>query len=352
MRYRALWAIATAGGAVHFAGLGWHVSRHATRSGGEGALALGNASHLMVVVGMSILVAALVGVLAVWVNERQLGGARPAGLLVRGASLPLVAVAAAGSIWLVSTAGDFGGAQPQVTQAPGLDALSVPVSVAVGADSAGQPAAAAADSVASADGHVHTTPSAAAGAAGQHAEVAATAEQMVAAGEFALQVKEKTAKYADITEGMRAGYVQITQDLEGIAAHFIRSDFQRDGRELDPDYPEVLLYSKRLDGTWRFVGVMFLAEAQGDTPPQYFGSLDAWHRHENLCFTAGARVSTTASAGDCRSGVFVAKTAYQLHVWVLPGGTGVFAHDYAPIAPGGFPGGTIPAASELRVQAR
>jgi hypothetical protein len=183
-------------------------------------------------------------------------------------------------------------------------------------------------------------------------EVNVTADQMIAAGQFANQVKTTTARYTDIRAAMADGYAQITQDLPGIAAHFIRAEYQHDGHELDAERPEVLLYTKRLDGNWKLVGAMFLAETVSDTPPQHFGALDVWHRHENLCFTPGGRVSTKASAAECYGGLFVAKTAYQMHVWVEPGGTGVFAHDYEPISPGAYPGATLPAASEFRVQAR
>ena len=183
-------------------------------------------------------------------------------------------------------------------------------------------------------------------------EVPATAEQMIAAGQFAGAVKAKTARYADVRDAMAAGYVQITQDLPDIAAHFIRLDYQHDGHELDPDYPEVLLYTKRLTGSWQLVGAMFLAETQSDTPPSYFGPLDVWHRHENLCFLAGSQVRTATGASDCKNGLFVKSTAYQMHVWVVPSGNGVFAHDLDSISPGAAAAATKPAAEDFRVQAR
>ncbi len=350
MNYRALWALAVAGLAIHFAGLGWDVYQHSTDStlaAREDVLSLSNPSHLLIVSGMAIVAAALLGMAALWMNQRQFGGAGLLGGVVRGGALPVIVAAAAGAIWLASTAEDSG----HDHTAADLDHHPVAVVQDAGANPPGD------------DGHTHETAASAnsaanplaAAAAEDHAhalEVAATAEQMVAAGQFALEVKEKVAKYRDIRDGMAAGYVQITPDLPGIAAHFIRLDYQHDGHEMDPDRPEVLLYSKRLDGAWRLVGVMFLAETNSDVPPKYFGALDVWHRHENLCFTAGGNVATTTRA-ECRNGLFVAKTAFQLHVWVEPGSTGgVFAHDYAPISPGAFPGATAPAASEILVQAR
>lgn len=107
-----------------------------------------------------------------------------------------------------------------------------------------------------------------------------------------------------------------------------------------------------MDGNWKPFGVMFLAETVSDMPPHYFGAFDVWHRHENLV-SAPAETLLLRHRRSAVQWYSWRKTAYQLHVWVEPGGTcGVFAHDYSPIAPGAFPGATMPAASELRAQVR
>jgi hypothetical protein len=115
---------------------------------------------------------------------------------------------------------------------------------------------------------------------------------------------------------------------------------------MDPTKPEFLLYTKRLDGNWRLVGTMFYQENSTDTPPSYFGPLDAWHLHENLCFV-GPAVRQAASAEDCKGGLFVKKTAWQLHVWTTASPGGVFSHDLASISPGAFPGAARPATQEF-----
>ncbi|MGE0597921.1 MAG: hypothetical protein AB7J35_12260 [Dehalococcoidia bacterium] len=356
MKYRILWATAVAGLLIHLAGLTWDVYRNSgdtILTQGDNGLSLGSPGDLMIVIGMAIVAASIFGMAALWANDRQLGGTGRRAAIARGLALPAISIIVGGSAWLATNADE---PAPEVVELV-MEHLPDPTPVPVGASGDASLVGAAA----STEDHVHTTTDAAAasgdplaeGDAHSHGnEVPATAEQLLAAGNFALEVKAKTEKYADIRDAMAAGYVQITQDLPGIAAHFIRPDYQHDGHELDPDYPETLLYTKRLDGQWRLVGVMFLAETVSDAPPSYFGPLDVWHRHENLCFVAGGRVSVTASAAECRGGLFVKQTAYQMHVWVVPGGTGVFAHDFAPISPGAFPGATLPAASELRVQAR
>jgi hypothetical protein len=368
MKYRLLWGTAAAGLAIHFLGLGWDVYRHSSDSSlaqRESVLALNNPSHLMIVVGMAIVAAALLGMAAAWMSDRRFGGAGLPGVMVRGVALPVIAAVSAGSIWLASRAEDSSHDHAAMAHdhAPGTpEDHAHDVSGPGTQDAVPFLVARTGGPAASDDGHSHgSTPSGANSAADvmgegtKHThgvEVGVSAEQLVAAATFAQDVKAKTVKYRDVRDAIADGYLQVTPDLPGIAAHFVRLDYRQDGQEMNPDRPEVLLYSKRLDGNWRLVGVMFMAEGNAETPPQYFGPLDVWHRHENLCFMAGAQVRTVASAAECRNGVFQKDTGWQMHVWVEPGGTGVFAHDYTPIAPGEFPPAVLPAASELRVQAR
>jgi hypothetical protein len=365
MKYRALWAGAMAGLALHLGGLAWDVYRHSadsTLARREDVLSLANPSHLMIVAGMAIVAACLLGIAFTWLQERSVGGRGPAGVMLRGIGLPLIGVVAAGSVWLASQAEDGGHADsgtlaiaghPHPDGAPdGHDhahAEETGVILAV-MSAAGHLGDAEADA-----GHAHADADPGAmgeGSAHHHGvEVPVTGEQLAAASAFVAALKQHAAQYEDVRAAMADGYGQITPDLPGIAAHFIRGEYLRDGREMDPEHPEVLLYTKRLDGQWRLVGAMFMAEKMTEEPPNYFGPLDAWHYHSNLCFTAGAAVRAVASQADCLNGVFVARTAWQLHVWTAPGGNGIFAHDYEPISPGAFPGATKPAAAELLVQA-
>ncbi len=354
MKYRLLWAGAVAGLAIHSLGLGWDVYRHSsdsTLAQRESVLALSNPSHLMIIAGMAIVAACLLGIAAAWMHERQFGGSGLAGVTLRAVSLPVVAVAAAGSVWLASTAEDqsdhghgdgaVAADHPHAEQQPDMGAVAVAATNGAAAEHAhatdpSSPEASMSEENAHTHGH----------------EVQVSGAQLAAAGQFVAELKAHTAQFADVRAALADGYVQITGDLPGIAAHFIRLDYQHDGRELDPEHPEVLLYTKRLDGTWRLVGAMFLAENATEEPPSYFGGLDAWHFHENLCFTAGAAVRVTASAAECKNGVFVKRTNWQMHVWTTGDETGIFAHDYPPISPGAYPGATRPAAEEVRVQAR
>ncbi len=365
MNYRVLWAGAMAGLALHLGGLAWDVYRHSadsTLAQREDVLSLANPSHLMIVAGMAVVAACLLGIAFTWLQERNIGGSGPLGAALRGVGLPLIGVVAAGSVWLASQAEDGGHSHsgtlafadhphpngtPEDHEHAHAEETGPILRVMAAVGHAG--------ATPSGDSHPHDTLAAGMDEGNAHhhgEEVPVTGEQLAKAAEFVGALKLHIAQYEDVRAALADGYAQITPDLPGIAAHFIRGEYQRDGREMDPEHPEVLLYTKRLDGQWKLVGAMFMAEKMTAEPPSYFGPLDAWHYHSNLCFTAGAGVRTVAGQSECRNGLFVARTAWQLHVWTVPGGNGVFAHDYEPISPGAFPGATQPAAAELLVQAR
>jgi len=342
MHYRMLWTGAMAGLTLHLAGLGWDVYRHsrdATLAQREDVLSLANPSHLMIVAGTAVMAACLLGVAVAWMEERHFGGDGAVGSLLRATGLPAVAAAAAVAIWLASQANSNTHTH-ELTHEHGEEVA----------------AASTGDAISTATAHTHGSgseepaPMSEGSALQHHAEVPVTAEQLAAASDFVARLKASLTPYEDVRAALADGYIQITQDLPGIAAHFIRLDYQRDGRQMDPERPEVLLYTKRLNGSWQLVGAMFLAEGVTAEPPSYFGPLDAWHYHENLCFV-GSAVRVTSSQGEC-PGLFTARTPWQLHVWTVPTAGGVFAHDMPEIAPGAYPGAVLPAAQELRVQGR
>ncbi|MBK9611857.1 hypothetical protein [Candidatus Amarobacter glycogenicus] len=267
MKYRALWGAAVGGLAIHFLGLGWDVYRHSsdsTLAQREDVLSLGNPSHLMIVVGMAIVAASLLGMAAAWMAERRLGGDGLPGAMVRGVSLPFISIVAGGSIWLASTAED--GSHDHGTtdhvHAPGTpedhphdseggpgtqDSAAFLVArqgSAAGVATHGHTNGAAAEEDSMGEGSAHT----------HGIEVAVSGEQLLAAGKFAAAVKEKTAKYIDVREALTAGYVQITPDLPGIAAHFIRSDYQRTGTRWTRNVLKCCFTASGSTGTGGYLG--------------------------------------------------------------------------------------------------
>ena len=353
MNYRMLWGSAVAGVALHLAGLGWDVYRPANGAG------LSSPPQLLILTGLALTAAALLGVALLWIYERGLGGAGRSGVAFRAFAMPSVALVAAGSIWLAARAEDVGSRRDDSGGVTMKQAAQHTAPVLVAADTG--------TSAKSAEAVTHSHTATAAGAAPHTAESASpmseanasthgaeapvSAAQLAAASAFVSQVKARSGPYEDIKVAIADGYVQITQDLPGIAAHFVKPAYLADSVMMDPTLPEFLLYTKRLDGNWRLVGAMFYGTPGAQTAPNYFGALDAWHLHENLCFVAsGVRVAADQAA--CAGGLFVRKTNWQLHVWTVGDADSVFAHDYSKIAPGAFPGATKPAAQEVLVRAQ
>ncbi|MGI8422949.1 MAG: hypothetical protein ACR2NO_02330 [Chloroflexota bacterium] len=350
MIYRLLWAAAALGVALHVAGLTWDVYLHTedpTLAAREGVFTLSNPGHALIIVGLALTAAAVLAVLVTWLHEARVGGPGRAAAIARLGVLPLMGLAVGASIF-VATRAQGDSHDHHLLQNAGTHAHDAVV--------APETAPAAADTGGAAPAHGHTSASAATpqvsndpmgeDAAHTHGvEVPVSPEQLAAAAAFYAGVQSAAARFEDIREALAGGYFQITQDLPAIAAHFINSAHNADGVLMDVDRPEILLYSKRLDGTWRLVGFMFSSERVSETPPSFFGPLDVWHRHENLCFTPN-EVSVRPGKALC-GGIFVPRTAWNLHVWTMPGASGVFAHDFAPISPGAFPGATRSAAQDL-----
>lgn len=357
-KYTLLWSAAAVGVILHIAGIGVDAYLHshdATLAAREGIFTLANPGHVLILTGFSLTAASLIGAALVWLNGNRLGGESRFARVLRTATLPSMALAAAGTIWVLSLGEGSAThvhskneAAVHIDSAPG-ESVAAAGATADGHAHAAAPAtnsaataagAAAADPMGEGNKHTHGT------------ELNITPDQLVAAAEFYSKVKASSARFENIRDAMAAGYIQVTQDLPGIAAHFYNPVWARDGRLMDPDRPEVLLYSKRLDGNWRLIGFMFSDEVVKDAPPSFFGALDVWHRHENLCFTA-AGVSIKASKEACVGGLFTPQTTWQMHVWTAPGATtGVFAHDFPPISPGAFPAATRSAAQDIAVRAQ
>jgi hypothetical protein len=147
--------------------------------------------------------------------------------------------------------------------------------------------------------------------------------------ERALRVAEK---FQSIDAALAAGYLQVTQDLPLIGAHFINPALA-DG-VFDIDRPEILIYTFQ-DGAWRLYGLSYLTRMIGfdaeQAPQGFTGSFDHWHWHKEWCFTlTGARA---VGPEECRSlnGSFVRRTGYMVHFWVVDNPDGLFAHSHPGI---------------------
>lgn len=131
----------------------------------------------------------------------------------------------------------------------------------------------------------------------------ASPEQRQAALDLLTQTEQDTAKYSDLGTAKAAGYdlqASLTRAeskkphlKDAIAAvdagkmpkkmpmlHVANKAFRKDGKVLDPNAPETLMYEYTGHGTWKLIGVMYTAnESYPAAPPDPGGPIMRWHYH-------------------------------------------------------------------------
>ncbi|HKY65433.1 MAG TPA: hypothetical protein VJM49_03645 [Acidimicrobiales bacterium] len=160
-----------------------------------------------------------------------------------------------------------------------------------------------------------------------------TPEQQAEAEEMVTISLEKLPQFADIPTIEAMGYRSIGDAGTG-NEHFMKWDLIADGRVLDPDYPESLVFDvDRETGEKTLAAAMFMANPDDtlDTVPDLGGDLVQWHIHDNLCYAGepGAwRVADVAAPDEeCRPGTqrLSDNPVPMVHVWIRPHPCGPFA---------------------------
>lgn len=132
--------------------------------------------------------------------------------------------------------------------------------------------------------------------------------------------------FADPAAAEAAGFRSIRDGGTGYE-HYINGEFRADGRALDPDRPESLVYQVRA-GEKTLVAAMYMAEPGTtlETTPELGGALTQWHIHDNLCFTTEGQVAgLTDLEGGCRAPLVKFEPVPMIHVWIVPHPCGPFA---------------------------
>jgi hypothetical protein len=134
-------------------------------------------------------------------------------------------------------------------------------------------------------------------------------------------------KYADYKVAEADGFRSIGDAVTG-DEHFVKLSYFADEHILNPDYPESLVYKPQPDGSKRLAAAMFMLNP--GTPltevPNVGGKLTQWHIHNNLCFTADARVAgIRENNGPCPPGQNTGVDSPMIHVWIEPHPCGPFA---------------------------
>jgi len=297
------WAV-SAGVVLLLVGLGWDAVLHSLDpdlAAREGVFSLSNPGHVLFGGGIAVIVA---GVLMFFAGK-ALTSSSP----VRFA-LPAVALAALSitTLALAATTGTLGG--PEHVHEDGTVHTH---------DEHQEFEAAQARNTAS---------SARPGVQHEHGEaVAITAAELEGAARLVADTRAAAVRLEDLRTALSEGYYQVAPPRNGLA-HYMNTAYNRDGRILDPERPESLIYLRLANGSWELVGVMYRMPGPDQPGPRVGGPLTAWHAHDNLC-TANGRVVATASNGSCANGT-LARTPEMLHVWLVNNPNGVFSDDMEP----------------------
>ncbi len=353
-------AIASLGaGAIHAAAAGAHseprsavvaFSLTAALQIAWGALALGRSGRLVSLAGVAVNGGALVG----WALAKTSGIGFVDGLDVKespqfadtlAAGLAVVAIVGA----VLALAGRISWAvrpHPAVVgvAAVATIALVVPGMVNTGSHShAGghDDGAAGHDDHAAGDGHDHadmaastpakpydaTLPVDLGGVPGVSADEQAEAENLVTIS------LEKLPQFADIPTIEAMGYRSIGDAGTGFE-HFVNWALIADGKVLDADYPESLVFVvDRATGERTLGAAMYMANVDDtlDTVPDLGGDLVQWHIHDNLCYAGEENEWHVAGIADppaeCPPGTrrLSENPVPMVHVWIVPHECGPFA---------------------------
>jgi len=153
-----------------------------------------------------------------------------------------------------------------------------------------------------------------------------TPQQQAAAADLWSATESATRRYASLSAAVADGYVAFNPIADPLV-HYIKPAYLHDGKILDPEHVESLLYAASLRGPV-LVAAMYSLENPSASPPDVAGELTPWHRHDDLCFTPGGEV--VGAAPQCPAGSATYFTPWMLHVWLVPDRYGRFAADIDP----------------------
>jgi hypothetical protein len=154
-----------------------------------------------------------------------------------------------------------------------------------------------------------------------------TPEQQARAENLIAVTVVRLPQWSDPKVAEAAGFRSIGDAVTG-DEHYINLAYFKDGRILDPDHPEALVYEPDGKGGKKLAAAMYMLET-GSTladVPDIGGKLTQWHIHNNLCFTIGGRVGgLTNGQGGCDAPLVKGPDTPMIHVWIQPHPCGPFA---------------------------
>lgn len=153
-----------------------------------------------------------------------------------------------------------------------------------------------------------------------------TPEQVAFAEELIADTEAKLERYRNPGILPLLGFTWILDGDEPDGyQHWINLSWFDDGHELDPAFPESLVFRNTADGP-QLEAAMYMLPWRYDMSniPEDIAFLPGWHVHDNLCFDGSGRIVDIAEDGVCAQG-FLVVTPPMLHVWLDDTPCGRFA---------------------------
>jgi hypothetical protein len=147
-----------------------------------------------------------------------------------------------------------------------------------------------------------------------------TAQQRQAAADLAARTRASLARYADIRAALAAGY-RPSLARTGLSVHLGSKAAEGDGRVLDPDRPESLMYAIA-DGRATLLSAVYTMPRAGQAGPAPGGPLTRWHAHNGCLSLLPPGFSVVDAYGGCPAFSVQVTLPVMMHVWVVdnPGG--------------------------------
>ena len=150
-----------------------------------------------------------------------------------------------------------------------------------------------------------------------------TVEQQQQAQALADATKAAMQRYANLDAALRDGFT-LPKPGVGPDVHLDNKANREDGRSLDPDHPETLVYAI-LDNKATLLGVVYVMDRAGVPAPQPGGPITRWHAH-NICLTLlPPGFGIVSPFGSCPALSVSLTTPEMMHVWVVDSPAGPFA---------------------------
>ena len=127
------------------------------------------------------------------------------------------------------------------------------------------------------------------------------------------------AKFGDASSLEALGYFDFGVPTPNGYWHYINPSYFNDGRLLDPNFPESLVYKQMPDGSRRVEAVMFFLDVGTtmDTIPEDLRWWPGWHMHPELCVGPDGRFAgLTRPDGTCEVGT-PGEVSPMMHVWAV-----------------------------------